>query len=244
MESAHFGENFPAVEHVFRSGAFLVFRRAGDRAMSDAALAHRDRQWYIVGRWQEYAGEARANLLRVISLVVFYSLQLVEHYWFVEPAQRDLAFHRAATALAAAGLFAALGVQLCLQRRIFPQSLKFISTTVDIALVTGLAALGGGPHSPVRLVYFLIIALAALRFSLPLVWFANIAAALGYLALVGLADKTWFDAEHAVRPIEQLMTLTSLVLTGVVMGQVTRHARKMAEGYRQRATAHGEGGAK
>jgi hypothetical protein len=196
-----------------------------------------ERQWYIVGRWQEYAGEARANLLRIITIGVFYGLQLTNHHLLSGPEQRDASFHRAATALAVAGLFVALAVQLCLQRQIFPSLLKFASTVADIVLVTALAALGGGPHSPLRLAYFLIIAMAALRYSLPLVWCASLGGMLGYLMLVALADKSaWFDADHAVRPIEQLMTLAALSLNGIIIGQIVRRVRGIAEDYRQRAS--------
>lgn len=52
----------------------------------------RDHQWYIVGRWQEYEGEARANLLRIIGIAAFYPRHPTQLYEF--------AFH----ALAAIGL--------------------------------------------------------------------------------------------------------------------------------------------
>jgi hypothetical protein len=208
---------------------------AGEFSMPDPHPSAYDRQWFIVGRWQEYGGEARANLLRLLAIAVFYSLQLAHHYLLSAADQRDANFHRAASALAVAGLFVTLAVQLCLQRHVFPSLLKYVSTAADIVLLTGLAALGSGPHSPLLLAYFLIIAMAALRFSLRLVWFASLGSMLGYLTLVGLADKSWFDANHAVRPIDQLFTLASLALNGIVIGQAVRQVRSVAEDYRQRA---------
>ena len=74
---------------------------------------------------------------------------------------------------ATAGLVA-LGVLLCLRGRIFPAALKYISIACDVVLVTATASLGSGPNSPLVLVYFLIIALATLRFSLPLIWCTTI----------------------------------------------------------------------
>jgi hypothetical protein len=85
--------------------------------------------------------------------------------------------------------------------------------------------------------YFLIIALAALRFSLGLVWLSTLASMLGYWSLVGLEDmKTshWFDAQHAVPPTRQLVTLLTLALTGIVTGQVVRRVKGMASEYAQR----------
>jgi hypothetical protein len=60
---------------------------------------------------------------------------------------------------------------------------------------------------------------------------------LGYESLVGLVDKKWFDAEHAVPPTVQLVTLLSIGLTGVVIGQVVRRVKKMAEDYARRLAA-------
>ena len=104
-------------------------------------------------------------------------------------------------------------------------------------LLTALAALAGGPFSALLLGYFLILALAALRFSVGLIWFATIASMLGYELLVGLADKTWFDADHAVPVTTQLLTQLSLLMTGVVIGQVVRRVKGVAADYAQRVAA-------
>ncbi len=68
-----------------------------------------DRQWYIVGRWQEYEGEARANLLRIIGIAAFYVVQIINYrglsLGFLELPKVegvDRAFHHPVTALAAA----------------------------------------------------------------------------------------------------------------------------------------------
>jgi hypothetical protein len=85
--------------------------------------------------------------------------------------------------------------------------------------------------------YFLIIALSALRFSLGLVWFTTLGVMVGYWLLVGLEDaKTsrWFDSQHAVPPVTQLITLLSLGLTGIVIGQVVRRVKALAEEYAAR----------
>jgi hypothetical protein len=196
-----------------------------------------ERQWFIVGRWQEYEGEARANLLRIVAVGAFYTVELLRFYGFENTDAEQLPFHRQATAIAVAWTLVGLAVMLCLRLRIFPAALKYASTACDLVLLTALAALGGGPNSPLVFGYFLIIAMAALRFRLRLVWFATIAGMLGYWLLVGLEDaKTsrWFDAEHAVRPATQLLTLLSLALTGIVIGQVVRRVRGMASDYAQR----------
>jgi len=193
-----------------------------------------ERQWFIVGRWQEYDGESQANWLRIFAVGAFYIVELLRFYVFEQANAQHLPFHRHATAIAVAWAMVGLAILLCLKIRVFPAALKYSSTTCDVLLLTALAAMSSGPSSPLVLAYFLIIALAALRFSLRLVWFTTLASMLGYESLVGLVDNKWFDANHAVPPTTQLLSLLSLALTGMVMGQVVRRVRAMATEYAQR----------
>lgn len=199
-----------------------------------------DRQWFIVGRWQEFEGESRANLLRIVAIGAFYIVQLVHFYGFSDQGDVARQFHQRATAVAVAWTMVSLAVMLCLRRQIFPAALKYCTTACDLLLLTALASLAAGPHSPLVLAYFLIIALAALRFSLGLVWMATLGSMLGYWLLVGIEDgknSQWFDSQHAVAPVEQLITLVSLGLTGVVIGQVVRRVKALAMEYAERLKA-------
>ena len=207
-----------------------------------AAGGASERQWYIVGRWQEYEGEARANLLRIVAIGAFYGVELINYHLLGQPSAEFAAFHQRVTALAVAWTMVSLAILLCLRRQIFPAALKYVSTGCDLALLTALAAIDRGPNSPLVAVYFLIMALAGLRFSLGLVWFATLGGMLGYLSLVGMEDaKTsrWFDAQHAVPPVVQLVTLVALGLTGVVSGQIVRRVKGLAEDYARRVAAKG-----
>jgi hypothetical protein len=198
------------------------------------------RQWLIVGRWQEYEGESRATLLRIAAVGAFYVVELLRFHFLERAAAEHMPFHRQATMIAVAWTMAALATLLCLRLKIFPAALKYATTAADVLLLTALAALAGGPFSSLVLVYFLIVALAALRFSLGLVWFTTVACMLGYWSLVGLEDlksSRWFDAQHAVRPVTQLVTLLSLALTGIILGQVVRRVKGMAADYARRIAA-------
>jgi hypothetical protein len=149
-----------------------------------------DRQWFIAGRLQEFEGEGRANLLRIVGIGVFYLVELVNYHGLNlrilhMPQSVDAPFHLAVTALAVAWIMTALGVYLCLQQRFFPSYLKFLSTGCDILLLTGMLTIADGPRSPLLVGYFLILAVAALRFNLPLIWFATNGPAAGYLFLLG-----------------------------------------------------------
>lgn len=83
-----------------------------------------DRWWYIVGRWQEYQGEGRSNLLRIVGIAAFYSVELANYRGLrlgvfemprIETVDRP--FHLAVTALAVAWTMTALAVQICLRHR-------------------------------------------------------------------------------------------------------------------------------
>jgi len=203
-----------------------------------------NRQWYIVGRWQEYEGEGRTNLLRILAIGVFYLVELANYYWISHGSENPdfTAYHQKVTALAVAWTMVSLAVLLCLRLRVFPAFLKYVSTGCDLLLLTALASVDhglsspapDGPDSPLVLAFFLVLALAAVRFSLGLVWFATLGSMAGYMALVALRDKSWFDADHSVPPVTQLITVLSLALTGIVLGQVIRRMRSLAEEYSAR----------
>ena len=199
-----------------------------------------DRWWYIVGRWQEYQGEGRSNLLRIVGIAAFYSVELANYRGLrlgvfemprIETVDRP--FHLAVTALAVAWTMTALAVQICLRRQVFPASLKFLSTGADIVLLTCVLCVSNGPRSPLVVAYFLIVALAALRFSLPLVRLATTGSMLGYLAVLGHAK--WFAVRDLRVPrYHEVMFLLALALTGITIGQVLRAVRSMAVDYNAR----------
>ena len=81
-------------------------------AMETTSFASGPRVWRIVGRWQEYDGEARANLLRIVAVGAFYGVELLRFHWF-DKAAGDAGFHRQATVIAAAWTLVALVVLLC-----------------------------------------------------------------------------------------------------------------------------------
>ena len=160
-----------------------------------------DRAWYIVGRWEEYEGEARANLLRLAAVAVFYAIELINYYGvdlgFIRfPRVRDPAFHQTVTAIAVAWVLLGAGVHLWLRMHLMPAALKYVATGLDVVLLTLLLMVADGPRSPLVVGFFLIPAMAMLRFQLRLVWLATIAAMLGHAWLPG---RRW-DRGYSERP--------------------------------------------
>jgi hypothetical protein len=208
-----------------------------------------DRSWFITSRWQEYEGEGRANLLRLIGLIVFYAVELVNYHGldlgFVHmPKVVGRPFHLAVTFLTLGWSMLCLGVLCARLQGVFPRWLKYLSTGTDVLLLTTILALGDGPRSALVVAYFLIVALAALRFSLPLIWFATAASAAGYLFLLGFARwgsiPGWERGDQTVPRHQQVIFLAALVLTGVILGQVIRRVRHLAAEYARRLEGHRE----
>jgi hypothetical protein len=202
-----------------------------------------DGSWYIVGRWREYEGERRANLLRLAAIVAFYGVEMANYHGFrlggfelprVEAVNRP--FHLAVTALAVAWTMTALVVHLCLRSQVFPASLKYLSTAADLALLTSVLAVSDGPRSPLVVGYFPILAIAALRFSLPLVRFATAGAMVGYIVVLGFAK--WYATRPLTVPrYHEVIFLLALALTGVAIGQVLRQVRALAAEFADRREA-------
>src|SRR4051812_30284160 len=158
-----------------------------------------ERNWFIAQRWQAYEAESRANLLRIIAIGAFYLVHLwsyfssqgrVPNFGFFQLADAGeipKQFHTLVTLLAVAWAMLALGILLALQQRIFPPWLPYFSTACDIVLLTGMICLGSMARSPLIVGYFLVLILAALRLSLPLIWSATAACAVAYFCVLGCA---------------------------------------------------------
>ena len=185
-----------------------------------------DRQWFIAGRWQEFEGESRANLLRVAGIALFYIVELTNR------ANVGADFHAAVTALAAAWVLTSWAVYILLKRRVFPSAMKFLSTGVDLLLFTCLLMLADGPRSPLVVGYFFILCLAALRFSVPLVRFATAGAMISYVVV--FRQALWMRPAFAASRNYELIVLLALVLCGTTLGQVLRRVRAFAEDYARR----------
>lgn len=202
--------------------------------MDKSEEAHNVSAWFVTRRWFEYEGEIRTALFRVWMVAALFGLQLLQFYFFSGRTAADWLFHRQASIIVTVWLFVSLIVMVSFLRRYFPSYLKFITSGADLLLLMICAGLGSGPASPLVGLFFLLIVTAALRCSLPLVWFTTLGSLLAYLALVGYKDATWFDADHTTPPITQLVMMTSLLATGFATGQLVRMIRQLARDYASR----------
>jgi len=221
-------------------------------AAGDSSL---EQSWYIAQRWQAYDAEGRANLLRIIAIGAFYLVHLwsyfsaqgrLPNFGFLQVAEAgevSQRFHVLVTLLAVAWAMLALGILLALQQRIFPRWLPYLSTGCDIVLLTSIICLGSVARSPLVAGYFLILVLATLRLSLPLIWFATGGCALAYLCVLGCAKWPSTFGIDSIAPAavdirvpryHQMIVMLAIVLAGVMLGQIVRRVRRLAEEFAQR----------
>jgi hypothetical protein len=211
-----------------------------------------ERNWFIAQRWQAYDAEARANLLRILAIGAFYLVHLstylssqgrLPQFGFLQLADAgeiSKQFHVMVTLLATAWAMLALSILLCLQQRIFPRWLPYFSTACDVLMLTAMICVADGPRSVLVVGYYLILILATLRLSLPLVRFATAACSLAYLFILGCTkwpDSFGFDrlnphlADLRVPRYQQFIMLLSIALAGVMLGQIVRRVRYLAQGF-------------
>ena len=220
-------------------------------------------RWEDARRLEGWAGEARVNLLRAAAVIAFYGQHLLNLYafhddlGFADAAQRGW-FHAAVTAIVLGWALAVLVVYECLSRRWVPPALMYVTTLVDLTLVTALLVVTpvtrespGGPHSALIFLYFVVLAASPLRLSLRLVQvttFATWAAALlmmGYYVFFRVGTDRYYaaDSPYCVARSSEVLFLLATGVCGLFAGQVVRQARRLVEGHPVTVRGpHGEGG--
>src|SRR5690349_20987660 len=145
--------------------------------------------WLMRSRAESLAGEARVNLVRLAAVFAFYLRHLIALSTSQGAAHEAGQYHVGATIIAGAWFAIVVAIHVCLSRRYLPAWLKYASCGFDLLMVALLGMLRADPRAPVVLLFFPIIVSAAVRLSLPLVYFATIGSVLGYLA--ALAYYAW-----------------------------------------------------
>lgn len=204
---------------------------------SDFFSTERHDHWTALSRGLEYEGEERANLLRIIAIGMFYTVQLIAYYGMIDAGDLSEAqtaewrlFHFRITLLAVVWTMLALGLTIALRNRIFPPWLKYLSTTVDLVMLSSILLAASGPRSPAVVGYFVIIALSALRFRLRLIWCATAGAMAFYFAL-NVHFSRFSTRNLDISATQQWMFLIALGLEGVVLGQMVRKVKQASQLY-------------
>lgn len=193
-----------------------------------------ERHWFIVHRWQEYDAEIRAAYVRILAVTGFYAVQL---YDFAVRKSTTVEFHRTMTVVAVAWILISLLALISLRSQYLPSWLKYATTMADVVLLTFTLLLATGPQSPLIAGYFIILILAAMRFSLPLIRAATVACLISYVCVLGACHPNWFgtDARNFVVPRrEELIVGLAIAFAGIALGQIARRVRGLADHYARR----------
>src|SRR6266542_4019700 len=193
--------------------------------------------WSDATRVEGWAGEIRVNLVRLLAIVIFYARHLIEYFMSAPDAPIRGRYHLAVTILIVAWAFEAGLLHLWLSRRRYEAGIKYAAALWDAIMITALCAVAKDPRSPLVMIYFAFIATTPLRLSLKLIYFATAAAMLGYLVL--LAYYAWYvigfqkyyaTPEVRVPRSHEVIVLLSMLVCGLLAGQVVRQARRIASG--------------
>jgi hypothetical protein len=207
-----------------------------------------DSRWEDARRLEAWAGEVRVNMIRAAALVAFYGYHLLNVYFF----DRDLqgVYNAKVTAVVAGWAVAVFALHVCLTRRWVPPALQYVAVAWDLLMVTALLLVDprAGPHSPLVVLYFPIVASSSLRLSLRLVYAATLGAMAAATLMMGfyvygvVGSAVYYDASqnfHVPRSSEVIFLL-ALGATGLVAGQAVRQARRLVGGYPVKVADSGE----
>jgi hypothetical protein len=205
-----------------------------------------DPRWEDARRVEAWAGETRVNLIRALALVAFYGHHLLHVYVirdiFPDDPEVRGRFHAAVTAVVFAWAAAVFVLYACLARRWVPPALKYVATGWDLLLVTALVMISPeGPHSPLMFLYFVVVAAAPLRLSLPLMHVTTFGSwlgatiGLGYYVIFRIGRVAYYDAPESspirVSRTSEVIFLMALGAVGLLGGQMVRQARRLVQGY-------------
>jgi hypothetical protein len=224
----------------------VIDRRVENLSMA-AETSKTPDSWSQLSRGLEYDGEERANQIRLIAVGLFYAVHLVRYVTlpFDDMTEDRIAvwnlFHIQVTLLAVFWTMLGLGLKVALQYRLFPSWLKYLSTGVDLTLMSSILLIADGPRSPATVGYFVIVAVAALRFRLRIIWCATGGAMLLYLAL-NIHALYFSSREIDIPPQQTAMFLVALALEGVTIGQLVRKTEFISRMYSLRESLAEPGG--
>lgn len=202
------------------------------------AAAAEEPAWEAAQRVEEWAGEARVNLIRLVAIAAFYAHHLVQYYLLKLPLTPR--HHLAATGIAVAWSVASMALHLALVRQVRLPWIKYLALLYDALMITGLLALTEGGKSPLVVLLFLLVATSALRMQVRMAWATTVLAVAAYLFVLG--HDRWgrnLPADQRVPRRNQVIFVLGLGAAGVLAGQALRQARRFARDYADRVRPEG-----
>lgn len=186
---------------------------------------------------EAWAGELRVNLIRIVAIALFYGRHLIEWAMADKNAAVRGQYHVTVTLAVIVWSFEAAVLHAWLLRRRYDPWLKYFAVLWDAIMITFLCVVGGGPGTPMLLLYFALIASTPLRVSIRLVYVATASAMLGYLFMLG--HYAWYEIgfhryyaspELRIPRNQEAITLLAMLVCGLFAGQVVRQMHRQTSG--------------
>jgi hypothetical protein len=179
------------------------------------------------------SGETRVNLVRVAALIAFYGYHIVNVFSNRTDPELAGVYHVQATGLALVWALGCIAIHLAIVRAWISPALPYVTTAWDLLLLTTLLVLGGGPRSPLVVLYFVLITAAPLRGSVGAVVLACAGAILGYLFVLGHYvyvvigyDRYYSPAFPRIPRADEAILVLALAFAGILTGQTVRAFRR------------------
>ena len=180
---------------------------------------------------EAWAGEVRVNLIRLTALAMFYGYHVLNAFVLSEDTTLRGRFHQTVSLVVFVWAAGAVLLHVALARRFMRPALPLIVIAWDIVMVTALLCVCENPGSMVATAYFLIIASASLRFSLPPVYLSTMGSLVGYLVFLGYVRfLLQVPDELRVPRTNQIVFGIALIVAGLLAGQSVRQIRRIVGG--------------
>jgi serine/threonine-protein kinase len=183
------------------------------------------------GRLYRWARRYPALAATLVALLLFYTNQLLTYSLLQAPGQTR-EFHYFVTGLVCVWGLAAASFQYLALRSGAGALVIYGWAGMDVLLFTCLLAGADGPKSAILFGYLLLVAGAALRERIGLIWFVTATCMAAYLFLV--ADAYWHRPQLAPPPKALLPFLLGLMTMGLIGHFLLGRLRKLSSHESQR----------
>lgn len=174
-------------------------------------------------------GELLANHFRMSMVLILYLIELANFHGFILSKAMSVTedFHSKMGLMATGAILYSLGIAISIRNRFYPVYFKYVSTFIDIVIVSILLVLADGAKSPLLILLFLVIVVSSLRFNIDLVRFSTIVSIVAYIAIVLFQQRT--RPELAVPFYQSLITLVAFSQTGYLLILLLKQTKNLVK---------------
>jgi hypothetical protein len=166
-------------------------------------------------RKETWNGDVKANYMRFACLAIFTINEFLNYYVFHVV---DKKFHIGSLLIVVIWLVATVDFHIVLKNHWIPQFSPYLIPSIDLFLLTWLLFLADGTRSPLVVLYFPVIALAAIRLNPSVVLYTAGAASFGYLSVWDFTKHQ--KPEFLVPCFHVVIFILGLWSTGIILSHL------------------------